>query len=111
MDDRIRLAEWQGWTLIELQDGTKYWRVPNEKLEGVGQLLPPNPLTDANDCEALIKHLNSKGWEVEVDFNIGAQGVIMWCDDKSQDHYAGQDWKQGVVELAIKVLDSVEALT
>ena len=65
----------------------------------------PDPENDANDCEALIVFLNEQGWEIEIDFNIGAQGVVMWREDKSLDCYAGNNWKQGVCELALKVIE------
>ena len=87
---RIKLAEAMGW---EFPHGpTKHC---------------PDPFTDANDCEALIKHLNGLGWNIEVvfgrrgkyyvtfqQFPVAGKGLNRECDD----------WKQGVCELALKVM-------
>ena len=98
MTDSIKLAKAMGLTTYK--DGERILVIVHHR---------PNdgnfdPFTDANDCEALIVFLNEQGWEIEIDFNIGAQGVVMWREDKSLDCYAGNNWKQGVCELALKVI-------
>lgn len=116
MNDRIKLAEAMGWKLIELADGTKYWQAPNEKIEGAGQKNPPDPFTDANDCEALIRHLNGQKYDVEIwhsgngpehggRCNVSCRvKVSPTVGPYMREGLACDDWKQGVCELALKVL-------
>jgi len=71
--------------------------------------LAPDPFTDANDCEALIRFLNEQSFTVDMSIGIeNADWVEIWplADGKPGTQYwDGDDWKQGVCELALKVLD------
>ena len=68
----------------------------------------PDPYTDANDCEALIRWLERAHliW-LTVGFGCGQQADIdaYYDDGDSEFHWAGDDWKQGVCKLALKVID------
>ena len=100
MNDRIKLAEVMGYTK------TKHnrWKSPCGKRV---DSYPPNPFTDANDCEALIKHLESKGIEVTVEFGVVEDYVVIRRMPADPDLivWRGDDWKQGVCKLALKVIE------
>ena len=108
--NRVKLAEAMGWHKATSLD---IWcRPEDQKRQGKnytnGEL--PDPYTDANDCEALIWWLERAHliW-LTVGFGCGQQADIdaYYDDGDSEFHWAGDDWKQGVCELALKVLDSV----
>lgn len=121
MNDRIKLAEALGWHSIrdhgdrdivglsagyQAEDTTR--RDPSDYYWKSAQRLP-DPFTDANDCEALIKHLNSKLWTVSVFFGLAGNFEVSvvsgnrgeYCHEIQCD-----DWKQGVCELALKFLNT-----
>ena len=109
--DRIKLAEAMGWQRDEKWDA---WILQvNDKQRDICRDPDrlPDPFTDANDCNALIKHLNGLGCEVH----------IMWPGQKRTDlkphvkifrypdktiNWRGDNYMQGVCELALKVLDN-----
>jgi len=70
----------------------------------------PDPYTDANDCHDLIKHLN--GLDMEVDTSqtkIQDSVTLRWFDDEGRrvfDLWKGDNYMQGVCELALKVLNN-----
>lgn len=76
----------------------------------------PNPFEDANDCEDVIRWLGKRGigvdiyrrpWMEQESVTIYIQGEpIAWKEKRWQ----GEDWKQGVCELALKVLDNKREL-
>lgn len=103
MDKRIRLAEAMGWKCVELDDGTIYWHSPN-MLKGCGQKNPPDPENNANDCEALIRYLNERGHPVVVDWQR-VEALMAWVCVYGAGCDTFDDWKQGVCELALQVLD------
>lgn len=80
-----------------------------------GRLTPPylfddfDPFTDANDCETLTQYLNGVGWDVIVTHYANGAVTVNLHDPlgglPSPEHYYGDDYKQGVCELALKVLD------
>ena len=117
MNDRIRLAEAMGWKWDESVrprdfEGFPHWPcwiTPN-KDKWFGPSHMPDPENDANDCDALIDHLKSLDWTYQIQGCKQSVAVFIWREDDDgeiEDHaYRGDDWKQGVVELAIKVLDT-----
>ena len=101
--DRIQLAEMFGWTDCFVGSDDNCWGVEPANKYGDSRKCKklPNPFTDANDCEALINHLQTE-FLIAVTVKFG-KGVRF-------DHYSGPrreieigDWKQGVCELALKV--------
>lgn len=74
-----------------------------------------DPFTDANDCDALIKHLNGLGWDINIWFSGNADShrsnvscrVRARFRDGSKDRYdiPCDNWMRGVCELALKVLE------
>lgn len=66
---------------------------------------PPDPLNDANDCEALIGHLLGLGWSFVRGEAVGSVRVELRNDNIVHSwHYSARDWKEGVVELAVRAL-------
>jgi len=73
----------------------------------------PDPRTDANDCEALIRRLNEQGYEVDVlhwrenDAAVLFRRSIETHETRYYDEITVADWKHGVCDLAEKVIDSI----
>ena len=117
-EQRIKLAEFTG-EIVKVRHSLPYpnglgWKSPQGEIRPV-----PNPRTDANDCEALIAHLMELGWYVEIGFQtypeprhyVEGMGVFLhiWHVDTEQHEridYSFDNWKQGVCELAEKVIDN-----
>lgn len=118
MTDRIKLAEAMGWNNIT----DKYLDVdtnlhafggfpPETRSYGVRSPLP-DPFTDANDCEALIQWLNGLGYAVDITIMSSGDTLLISRSVGNADvgysvdteRWKGDDWKQGVCELALKVL-------
>jgi hypothetical protein len=104
-DDIIKLAEFCGlkWTAI----GTEFaWKRPDGGLVGIFQ-----PHTDANDCDALIRALNERGYGITIEPWPNECSVAMYsnaeqiADAEFVGSWDGDDYKQGVCELALKVID------
>ena len=110
MNDRIKLAEAMGWGIgCDTCDGQEIGVPPGDtRPYGQGNLtVMPDPFTDANDCHALIKHLNGLGYYINIDFNHdGTVDMIIGKGDRYRDYelVAIEDYMQGVCELALKVL-------
>jgi len=123
MDDRITLAYEMGLiTDIEMPStkGKAPFRIVYP--DGGGQICDspldflPDPFTDANDCEALIQHLNSLGWQVEIhwqhtsDENLAAGSwVHIWQHGTEIHHRADIDvdrWKLLVCNIALAIFTS-----
>ncbi len=117
--DRIRLAEAMGARWVESHKGrddlrdfidAKGERYPDFVSDGQEPI--PNvfrPHADANDCEALVRWLRTKGFTTTVQFHV--QGgfwveLANWHDAEHKLSLNTDDWKQGVCELALKVIDS-----
>ena len=103
MSDRIKLAKAMG--------------IPERRHYGVSHTVSNqqfDPFTDANDCEALIKHLNSLGWQVEVHWQFTndkklAAGcfVHIWNRDSEEHHRLDLDvdrWKEAVCRIAVVIV-------
>ncbi|HEC66879.1 MAG TPA: hypothetical protein ENI23_16510 [bacterium] len=69
----------------------------------------PDSENDANDCEALIRWLWNEH-KVELLISIAEFHSVSWegGDAWPAPEYFGDNWKRGVVELALKVLDTDE---
>jgi len=68
-----------------------------------------NPYEDANDCNALIKHLNGLG--ISVELHLDNNGYVVVFGYKNPDpffNYEGDNWMHGVCELALKVIEQGE---
>ncbi len=110
--EQIKLAEALGWTPLTgkrvgwwmppgVPESTQCWVSANEL---------PDPETDANDCEALIQWLTEcdSGYQVEVTFNFSSIGHFVKLRSVAAGtvgEWQGEDWKQGVCELALKVIE------
>jgi hypothetical protein len=103
-----------GWKKVTTRYDFEYgqpprWRDPNRGLTeqaGTGCNYVsdlPDPLTDANDTEAVMHHLKERGYMVSIDF---------WAGEVSIAHenatpgmiWEGCDWKTGVCELASRLI-------
>ena len=109
--DRIRLAETMGICPNDHEDVCldSTWNEFDKCVDcGVrvedGHTFDPEH--DANDCEALITHLNGQGYEIDVlHWKEGDATIIIKSDFKLRHgEVTAADWKQGVCELALKVL-------
>lgn len=115
MNDRIKLAETMGWERqageFDLKSDPDVWIGPDTKQGDFGNYFDfdelPDPFTDANDCEALIRWLCSNGHSVRVDFlecfDEPESSTVSLDGDESGDDC--RFWKQGVCELALKVIE------
>ena len=99
MDDRIELAEMDESERI---DDRRRLATAIEWKPGPLTYLP-DPFTDANDCNALIKHLRSMDYEPKIDFRVGYV-VITMHDTPRILEWQGDNWMNGVCELALKAL-------
>lgn len=110
---RIKLAEAMGWAKCPMRINlgrSEYWQRPNEQLKGAYQSDIPDPFTDANDCNALIKHLNEEGWNLEVVFGRNGKHYVILQQFPTAGKslkWQGDNWMHGVCELALKALESV----
>ena len=112
MTDRIKLAEAMGWGVGSETLPGQYIGVPpgDTRPYGQGNLTAlPDPFTDANDCEVLITWLNEQGWEIHVMWPDAARDdlthrVSFHNFPEKPKRWFGDDWKQGVCELALKVI-------
>jgi hypothetical protein len=93
--DIIKLAEFIG-----LIPHGGMWYFPDTK----SVRKTPQPHTDANDCDALIRALNEAGIAVSIThYTNGVSNVLL--GHFKAGHWNGDDYKQGVCELALKVID------
>ena len=119
MNDRIKLAEAMGWIPAAHPQDRKYqcWIDPNHNGRKVSDQQLPDPFTDANDCHALIKHLNGQHISVSVtqwasygtlpSVNVaGKCGVRFDHNIGTHQEWTGDNYMQGVCELALEVLDN-----
>lgn len=127
MNDRIKLAEAMGWRRMtapptkersgQYIENDPVWIPPETDQEPLPNYLDleelPDPENDANDCSALIKYLNGFGYEVHVMWPDTARDdltytVELYNHPKKTEKWSGDNWMQGVAELALKVIDSAE---
>lgn len=109
MSDQITLAKAMGWSEITISKTNKAWTHPDvHRIVHVSDL--PDPFTDANDCEAVIRFMAEKHDVIFTIWYPCADQTSACCsrDGYATDtfHWHGEDWKQGVCELALKVLDT-----
>lgn len=109
---RIKLAEAMGWVREQSigRPPGNCWCPPNLQYRiWYNEPDLPDPYTDANDCEAVIKFLNNRnpGCAISIEHYADGHATIdVWTDNQlASDTWFGDDWKQGVCELALKVLD------
>ncbi len=106
-EKQIKLAEFVGWRpeYKTILDG--YWWEPKTQKRVWYQDLP-GPLTDANDCHAVIKHLNGLGWHVEIIHYAPdhAEVSIEQHPDGLPVDWEGDNWMHGVCELALEVIEN-----
>ena len=110
--DRIRLAKARGWNNItdkHLDRDTDLYVLaglpPNTRSYGVRTPLP-DPFRDANDCEALIRFLVSKKYYIGIQYSYDSPTYVeIFRHDTLREDWEGDDWKAGVCELALKVID------
>jgi hypothetical protein len=114
----IALAEWLGWKCTSkttYPDGEvykTYWRDPVHGTSSNSFEDLPNPYTSADDCDAVIRKLTDRDWQVDV-CNGRSCGrpfacVRLWStvNDDWPEIWQGDDYKHGVCELALKVIDN-----
>ena len=112
--DRIRLAEAMGYTVSECGSlrgkGPLYGQfVFRGDGYGMADIKLWNPYTDANDTDALVRWLNERGCDVQV-MHLAPhkqrpmRALVQFS--KNMSRWTGDDWKTGVCELALKVLDN-----
>ena len=109
MTDRIELAKAMGWKRVTLKtfggDDSNVWESPTGT-QSEGSL--PDPENDANDCHALIKHLNGLGFYIYVRHNVPREynnRVTIGSLSTSHKDWQGDNWMHGVCELALKVIE------
>ena len=119
--DRIRLAEAMGWkcgpvhtvAVMGRQIPAQRWIDPEGNDLSPAAL--PDPANDANDCEALIRWLQEKGYDIEIWWsgtaythrsNVNCRVKAKYRSDweRITEGKAYDDWKHGVCELALEVL-------
>ena len=102
--DRIKLAEAMGWKQMVSTPGNWYPPGLPPQANALGHTLP-DPFTDANDCEALIKWLTEQGYTVVIQiWDTEALVDLETIDNRPNLKGNCDDYKQGVCELALKVL-------
>ncbi len=113
--DRIKLAEAMGW-VRKHPDSDFFFPPSGQKLSGQETyhiLGLPRPDSDANDCNALIKHLNGLNYDVRIwhsgnsehQCNVRCRVRLWHCSTYEKHEYAGDNWMQGICELALKAID------
>ena len=105
-EKRIKLAKAIGWKQEEHFGATRWIRPENKGTDGFLDL-SFDPYTNANDCNALIKHLNGLGYDVQILRNHREADVVRTIRTKDWDceEWEGDNWMHGVCELALKVID------
>ena len=115
--DIIRIAEamgyqptsdggWDGGIRKRRKDGT--WHGPITHISKGFDFL-----TSHDDCHALIEWLNGRGYDVEIWWsgnatravNVRCRVKIRFRDGTWRDERACDDYRIGVVELTLKILD------
>ena len=107
MNDRIKLAEARGWDRFYAGDltGKQYGHPPN----GISGQVVPDPFTDANDCEELIQMLSDRFTVVVTHKSERHPAYVELYGPNDQlknpqHKWYGDNYKQGVCELALTVL-------
>ena len=116
----IRIALAMGWRRVGRTAESALYYPPGCTSYGpFGSKEPPNPLTSHDDCRALIEWLNRRHVDVEVRHKDTHSEVVMrWFDDEghrvfdfwdSRSKKDDSDYRIGVVELTLKILDEVDS--
>lgn len=111
-EQRIKLAEAMGWSARELPpvgiDKVVMWEImrPNGKsFKWPTKHYSFDPWTNATDCESVIRKLNDLSYWLEIYRNPIGCVIRMGKHDMVATTWRGDDYKQGVCELALKVLN------
>jgi hypothetical protein len=119
--DRVRLAEAMGWTKIDealYGKPPEGWRAPyprwpdsettmRKPVGNVWKWKIPDPFTDANDCEALIRRLNDRGYKITIEFLVSHVEIeITYPDSVYCERGDGQNWKLLLCNLALQAIDN-----
>lgn len=103
-EKQIKLAEAMGWELVNYPNAGPMWRQCD--CHWIRYKAPPDPFTDANACNALIKHLNGMGIVVNIEHHTnGVADVAFRSSDNSEWWDECDNWMHGVCELALKVIE------
>ncbi len=108
--DRVRLAEAMGWEFEEVEHEYRYcYKRPDGHRDAFRipcyETVIPDPFTDANDCNALIKHLTEQGGAVSI--QVRKEWTQVYISPPNQTdwlQWQGDDWMQGACELALKII-------
>ena len=113
-ENRIKLAEAMFDGIVIGKNRNAMWQVDNEGKAILGSIRPiPNPYESDADCMALVRWLNEQGYRVRIDWRrpkvcfieIQRDGTTNWKFGAYYDAVERDDYKQGVCELALKVID------
>jgi len=104
-EERIKLAE--AMNVFDFAFNRE--RCPDDWTDDqVWEMCRFNPFQDANDTEALIRWLNGQGFEPRINFWVSHAEVRLdhngHPDGPKIHRWDGQNWKTGVCELALKVI-------
>ncbi len=111
----IRLAEAMGGARV-YTEGLFRYKMYRHPVTGVHTRDNKfHPFTDANDCNALIKHLGAK-WSVQVNFSSERHPAYVELygprdmTNRPSHRWHGDNWMHGVCELAFKVIENERLL-
>lgn len=120
MNEQQQIALAMGWQFVTedttppdnpeiVRQTTNFWVDPNgNKQRNDKHLKMPDPINDANDCEALIAWLNKEGFELDILFwpEGDADLILKSKDNLRFAETSTPDWKRGVCEMALKATDA-----
>ena len=101
----IKLALAMGLKSTKFQGKTVFCRKDSRFASGYTDWDDFNPFKDANDCNALIKHLNELGWQVQIRHRSDKTQTVAVSKGIGYEMYEGDNWMHGVCELALKVIE------
>lgn len=106
----IKLAEAMGWKREKTKHGEWFWTDPQRHVIAIPYSkdgCPFRPNEHADDCEALMRWLRDKGWRIEIRISIAESVRInrIGAPSNSGRWHRYADWKKGVCELALKVIE------
>ena len=102
--DRIKLAEWMGWELVE-HCGTERWIAPGS-LGFTGYLNEPafDPFTDANDDYAVLEFIRTS--ENEPQFTNFRDALRAMTDELGAHRYVWSYRIGDIARAALKVINN-----